>query len=139
MDRDLEAAKTLLEKENLTCALVRGKQRFTSTHRGVKPLLQWLEAGADLRGFCAADKVIGKAAAYLYVLLGIREVWAGVISRASLEVFRAYGIPVFFATQVEAIRNRTNTGLCPMEQAVKDICRPEEAPVRIRQALAALK
>ena len=29
----------------------------------------------DLRGFCAADKVIGKATAFLYVLMGVNSVY----------------------------------------------------------------
>ena len=47
-------------------------------------------------------------------------------------------IPVTYDTCVEAIRNRTNTGFCPMEQAVMDLSDPSLAPERIRRALEKL-
>ena len=88
MEKDLLTAKQLLEQNNCTCALCQGDTVFTSTLRGVKPLLNFLEAGTDLQGFCAADKVVGKGAAFLYCLLGVRAVYAPVMSQAALEVLR---------------------------------------------------
>ena len=136
--KDLTRAKSLLMEGGFTCALVHEDAQLTTRHRGVKPLMQWLEDGTDLHGWCAADKVVGKAAACLYVLLGIRAVHALVISRSALAVLQENSIFVSYDTCVEAIRNRTNTGFCPMEQAVMEISSPEEAPARIREALRRL-
>lgn len=136
--KDLENAKQLLLDGGYTCVLVRGETVLTARHRGVKPLMQWLEEGPDVRGFRAADKVVGKAAACLYVLLGIHAVHAGVISEPAIAVLRENGIAVSFDRCVEAIRNRNNTGFCPMEQAVIGITSPSQAPEQIRQALARL-
>ena len=83
MDRNLVYAKELLEKENFTCVLWYGEHLYTSRERGVKPLLEWLDQGLDLSSFSAADKVVGKAAAFLYVLLGVSRVYASVISEAA--------------------------------------------------------
>lgn len=138
MEADLMKARALLEGSHHTCVLVKGSNCYSSDHRGVKPLLQWLEDGADLRGFSAADKVVGKAAAYLYVLLGVTAVYANVISRPSVAVLEESGIAVFYGQQVEAIQNRTNTGLCPMEQAVKTARSPEEAVQMIHTTLERL-
>lgn len=135
---DLLQAKALLLEGGYTCALVCGASRLTTQFRGVKPLMQWLEDGTDLRGWCAADKVVGKAAAYLYVLLGVRAVHALVISRSALAVLEEHKIAVSYDTCVDAIRNRTNTGFCPMEQAVMEISHPAQAPDRIRQTLQKL-
>ncbi len=131
-------AKALLEGSSHTCVLVKDSVCYSSDYRGVKPLLQWLEGGTDLRGFSAADKVVGKAAAYLYVLLGVTVVYAKVISKPSVAVLEENGIAVFYGQQVEAIRNRTDTGLCPMEQAVKTARSPEEAVEMIRSTLERL-
>lgn len=138
MEADLTKAKELLLGSSHTCVLVQGSTCYSSEHRGVKPLLSWLDDGADLRGFSAADKVVGKAAAYLYVLLGVKAVYARVISRPSVAVLEENGIDVFFETQVDAIRNRTDTGLCPMEQAVKAAGSPHQALDMVRQALEKL-
>ncbi len=139
MQADLEKARQLLITCGYTCVLSRDDRQYTSFQRGVKPLLQWLDAGIPLHGFCAADKVVGKAAAYLYVLLGVTAVYAQVISSPSLQVLEAAGIQVMYDTPVEAIRNRTNTGLCPMEQAVTNARDPGHALELVRQALARLQ
>ena len=60
---DLEKAKSILQGSDYTCVLCRGDQIHTSRHRGVRPLLELLET--DVSGFCAADKVVGKATVLL--------------------------------------------------------------------------
>ena len=135
---DLTRAKNLLDSSCHTCVIVKGDACYLSDHRGVKPLLQWLDEGTDLRGFSAADKVVGKAAAYLYALLGVKAVYARIISAPSVAVLEEHGITVSFETKVAGIRNRTDTGPCPMEQAVKTARSPEEALTLIRQTLEKL-
>lgn len=135
---DLQAAKNLLTEEGYTCVLVQGQKVYTSRERGVKPLLSWLEDGCVRPGFSAADKVVGKATAFLYCLLGAKAVHAGVMSDAAMAVFQEYGISATCDKQVDYIRNRTNTGMCPMEEATRDICTPQEAPAAIREKLRQL-
>ena len=139
MKNDLTSAVALLDEGDYTCVLVKGDTVYTSRERGVKPLMTWLEEGVSLVGFSAADKVVGKATALLYVLLGAERVYARVVSEPAAEVLRTHGIPLVADTVVPAIRNRTNTGFCPMEQATRDITDPKEAPKAIRNALEQLK
>lgn len=139
MRSDLEKAKVLLQSGGYTCVLVKEERIYTATERGVTPLLQWVERKTDGKGFSAADKVVGKAAAFLYVLLGVKAVHASVISRSSLDLLRAYGIDVSFDALVDAIRNRSNTGDCPMELATKDITDPKEALAAIKATRAQLR
>jgi len=127
-----------LDDGGYTCFLIKDKEIYTSYHRGVKPLLEWLDEGVDLSGAVAADKVIGKAAAYLYVLLGVHYVYAGVISKPALGVFQKYGIVCHYDQMVDAIENRTKTGFCPMERAVWDIDEPEKVPLMLKEALRKL-
>lgn len=110
-----------------------------STLRGVAPLLDWLDSGIDLSSYSAADKVVGNGAAFLYVLLKINEIYAGVISRSAYKTLTDNNIPVVYDTIVEVIRNRDNTGQCPIEAAVSGINDPVEALSAIRKKLAALK
>lgn len=126
MSENLLKAITELNR-GYTCALCRDDDIYTTTQRGVKPLLDWIRLETDLRGFSAADKVVGKAAAFLYVLLGISEIYALVISEAACEVFERFNIPVRYEERVSFIKNRDGSGKCPMEQAVWDISSPEEA------------
>lgn len=83
---DLEQAKSILLSGGYTCVLCKGETVHTSNHRGVRPLLELLET--DVTGFCAADKVVGKATALLYRLLNVKAVHAQVISQAALQVLQ---------------------------------------------------
>ena len=123
-------------EDGYTCALVREDKILSSKERGVKPLLEWLAAKMDCTNTVAADKVVGKAAAYLYVLLNVREVHANVISVAAEEVFQRFQIPYFYGERVAAIRNRANTGFCPMEQAVWNVDAPQEAYALLCEKIA---
>ena len=139
MDKDLALAKQLLTTEEHTCVLCRGQQLYTSTRRGVAPLLGWLDSDLDLRGFSAADRVIGKATAYLYCLLGVKEVFARVISRPATQVLENHGIPAHWDTLVEGIQNRQKTGPCPMEYATRNCATPEEALTAVQETLKQLQ
>ncbi|MGI5977376.1 MAG: DUF1893 domain-containing protein [Candidatus Limivicinus sp.] len=138
MNKDLEKAKKILAEGEYTCTAVLGDSVITSRERGVKPLLNLIDAGRRLSRYSVADRVIGKAAAYLYVLLDAKEVYADVMSRPALEVFRFRGIPASQGELAQAISNRTGTGLCPMESAVMDIDSPKEAEKALRIRLREL-
>lgn len=132
---DLQKAKELLIHSDSTCVLQKGEKTYTSKQRGVRPLVEWLEANEDLKGFSAADKVVGRGAAFLYVLLNIKAVYAHVISHAALEVLQAQDILVEYDTAVENIINRKGDGICPFEAAVLGIANVNEAYRAIRQKM----
>ncbi|MBE7091152.1 MAG: DUF1893 domain-containing protein [Clostridiales bacterium] len=113
-----ETVKNLLEKENYTCVIANSAQVFTSRTRGVRPLVQFVQSGEIPAGCVAADKVVGKATASLYVLLKIRALYAKVISKPALALLNAQGIETAYETLVPHIINRTGDGICPFEQTV---------------------
>ena len=123
----LTKAKAILESGGYTCVLTNGTIIYTSTLRGVKPLVQFVESGCIPPGFSAADKVVGKATAYLYVLLKVREIYAQIISEPAVEVLQAHGIPVRYRKKVPNIINRKGDGICPFEAAVMEITEPAMA------------
>ena len=128
----LITAWNLLESGNYTCVVCKEDTIYTTTHRGVAPLLNWLDEGTNLTGFSAADRVVGRGAAFLYCLLGVKEVRARVMSYPAMEVLRAYGIRAEADTFVDNIINRAGTGPCPFEAAVMHILKADEALVAIR-------
>ena len=127
MNKDLEKAKELLIAGDYTCVLCKDETIYTSFFRGVKPLASWYYNGECFLGFSAADKVIGKATAYLYVLLQIKAVYTKVISKPALEVFNRHQIPVEYDVLSDTIINRKGDGVCPFELAVKDAADPQTA------------
>ncbi len=134
----LERAKRLLWEENLTCVLVGEDREYKTDVRGVRYLLRLIENGEDVRGFSVADKVVGKGAAFLYVLLGVKEVYADVVSEGARTVLFTFGISVSERERVERILNRKGDGPCPIEHAVRDCISPEEAYVCIVERLKEL-
>ena len=125
--------------EGNTCALVGEGKTLCSKQRGVAPLLAWLESGENCRNMFAADKVVGRAAAFLYVLLGVDEVYALVISESAEKVFQQFGIAYVYNEKVAAIRNRAGDGYCPMETVTLPLTDPAEAEIAIRNRLAELQ
>ena len=138
MNAELQRAYALLLEKDLTLVVTNGIDTFESRERGVAPLLALLDKGIPT-GCVAADRVIGKAAAFLYVLLGVRAVHAHVISVPATEVFARYGIAWSAKEQVMAIRNRAGTGFCPMESAVRDVTDATCVPDVLRAALYQIK
>lgn len=135
MRLDIQLAKQQLASGQYTCVLCKDGHILTATARGVRPLVDFLKEGT-LPGYSAADKVVGKATAFLYVLLGMTAVYAPVISAPALEVLQRFGIDASCDTVVEAIFNRDRTGFCPMETAVRDIDDPAAAHHRVLEVLA---
>ena len=131
----MEQSRRILEENGYTCVLKKDDTIYTATERGVKPLVRWLTEGIDAKGFSAADKVVGRATAYLYVLLGVKAVWAAVMSEAAAEVLRRHGIEAAQDKLVPNIINRSGTGICPFEEAVLHIQTPEEALTAIREKM----
>lgn len=136
---NLERAKEILSEGGYTCVICSDGDMQTSTLRGVAPLLKWLDEGRNLSEYSAADKVVGKGAAYLYILLEIKELYAHIISRPAYDTLKKHSIPVTYTTMTEAVRNRDNTGFCPIETAVMDIGNPKDALTAIKRKIEDMK
>ncbi len=104
-----------------TIALCKDGNVITSDERGIAPMIGFIRNGTDLTGYSVADKIVGKAAAMLFVKAGITEVHAQVLSEKGKAVLEKHSIKYSFDTLTENIINRKGTGICPMELAVEDI------------------
>jgi len=107
------------------------------TGRGIGPAFRLFRAD-KLRGADVADRIVGKAAAALFVLGGAISVHADVMCESAAELLTAYGIPNSADAIVPAIINRKGTGLCPMEAAVKDLDDLRAMVAAIERTLVAL-
>ena len=132
MEQNLKNALELLNSGDYTCVVCRDDIVYTTNQRGVAPLLTWLDNGTNLEGFSAADRVVGRGAAFLYCLLKVRAVYARVMSHPAAQVHQNHGILAEAENYVEGIINRSGTGPCPFEAAVLEIRDPQEALTAIR-------
>jgi hypothetical protein len=125
---DLEKARALLEDGSFgSCILYKNGIIHASRGKGIAPMLEFLEAGLNMRGFSAADTVAGKALALLFAYAGVKEVYAAVMSRGAVEIFERFEIRCVYSRLTENINNRAKTDLCPMERAVEHVNEPDTA------------
>lgn len=113
-----------LHKGNCSCVIVQGNDAQTFHKKGVKDLYELVcHNPAFLKEAYIADKVVGKAAAALMILGGIKEVYTDTISLSALTLLRREHIPVEFECIVPYIQNPDKTGWCPLEER----CYPEDS------------
>ncbi len=122
---DLTKAKESLNGHSLV--LTKGNSLLLSDKRGISPVIDFIKSGADLNGYSAADVVVGKAAALMFVKAGIKEVYAKTLSKAAQAVLEENEIPYSYETLAERIINRDGTDICPMEKALLNTSDPDEA------------
>lgn len=139
MNANTIKARELLLNGDYTCVFYCDETVYTCEERGIMPLLAHVDDQTNLKGFSAADKVVGKAAALLYVLLGVKEIYAQVLSDGAATILERYHIAFCAESRTATIRNRAGTGYCPMEEAVRDIDTPTEALPAIRARLKQLR
>lgn len=136
---NIERAIDRLNSSNLTCVMISDTDIIISSKRGVAPLLELVDKGCILNQYSAADKVVGNGAAFLYILLGIKELFANIISKSAYQTLTEHGISVKYNELVDAIHNRDNTGFCPIETAVSGIKDPNEALILIKERLKSMQ
>lgn len=139
MHEDLTRAKEKMLSNGCTCILTLGDVSFESTDKGVQPLLDWLNSGNKYTGYRICDKVVGKAAAFLHILLGVREIYAEVISEPAVKLLEDNNIDVNADTVVPVIMNKAKDAPCPLETAVKDCTDPNDAVMAIEMAVIRMK
>ena len=128
-----------LFRERCSCVIRSGDVIRIFRERGVKDLFRLLkEEPVMLRGAFIADKVVGKAAAALMVLGGVRELFADVISHPALELLAHYRVRVSYTVAVDHIINRTRTGWCPMEIRCRECTTADECLEQIADFMKTL-
>ncbi|MGN1442444.1 MAG: DUF1893 domain-containing protein, partial [Acutalibacteraceae bacterium] len=139
MNTDLQKAMEIIKSDDsLTCVFCKNAEVIKSRQRGVAPLIRLIEKGSLSPGFSAADKVVGKAAAFLYASLKVENVYACVISESAKKVLTDSGIHFEYEKSTEYIINRKGDGMCPVEASVITVSDKTQALAVIRQTLAKL-
>lgn len=136
---NIERAKQLLITGNYTCVLCKEQTVYTSTKNGISPILDFIDSKTDLNNFSAADKIVGKAAAMLFIIAGVSEIYAEVMSNSAVEILKKYNIAFSYKVLTDKIINRKGNGICPMEETVAEINNMSAALYAIRQKREQLK
>ena len=110
-----------------------------SNEKGIKPLMTQLRSNkAAFKEAAIADKVIGKAAAWMAVLGGAKAVYGKTMSEGAVEILEHAGISYDYRHLVPFIVNRTKDGKCPLEEAVWDVSDADTAYKKLEERIAGL-
>lgn len=137
MENKLENIISLYHSDDYTLVIDTGTTVYYSREPGLYRLLSFAESKAFL-GSYAADRIVGKAAAMIYILLGFNAVYAEIISTDARSLFDKYHIAYQFGKTVDHIISHNGRDICPLEKALNDIYDPKAAPAILRETLASL-
>ncbi len=139
MDKDFQKAKEEFSTGKYTLVICKDSDISTSDVTGIRPLMKLINEKKDCKGYSAADKIVGRAAAFLYTLLGVKNVYGEVMSKGAVEIFKKEGINYEYKTLTEFIENRKKSGICPMDEAVLNCTNANDACEAIRQKMKFLQ
>ena len=129
----------MIEEGEYSLVAISGEDIYKGSGIGIKPIISPMRENVEFfKGKEVGDTVIGKAAALLLVLSGAKAVYGKIMSRTAVIVLASSGINYKYGELVEFIKNRDNTGMCPLEDAVKDENTPEIAIALIEKRIKEL-
>ena len=129
-------------KENLgghSICLCKDGQCLFDDKRGIAPMMEFIARGYALAGYSVADRIVGKAAALLFVKCGIKAVFGKTLSVSARKTLEAHGIACEWETLTEVIIDRSGRNICPMEKTVQNCDDPERAYLLLREKLQAMR
>ena len=115
------------------CSLVVKNHDIVTTYSkpGVRDLEYLLDHDPEmLHGATIADKVIGKAAAAMVVVGGVKELYAEVMSKKAIPFLEEAGIAYTYGTLVDTIKEEGDR--CQLEKITAPATTPEETVALLR-------
>ncbi len=132
-DFDL-AEKTLKETQSSIVVVKNNVVLLTKKGHGIKPLLETIDELKDtMQGCVVGDRVLGKASALLCVYAKVAGVYTPQATKTAIAVLIRSGIPGQSEELIPFIQNKNKDGLCPFEQLLQTIDKPEEAYTILKQ------
>jgi len=138
MRTDLETASKRLNQKNLSLVVVKnGKVLFETESHGLNDLVEAInQLQSSMKGSSVADRIVGRAAALLFVYSGVSAVFAATISDGGIAILDNNNVFHEFEKRVPRILNLKKTDVCPFEKLVAGLSSPEEAYERLKARCA---
>lgn len=129
MSADLNLAKNRLIQKNLSLVIVNnGKVLFETESHGIGDLLKAIhKLGNNVKGSSVADRIVGRAAALIFVFSGVKAVFAVIASDGGIEVLTKNAVFYVYKKRVANVLNFAKTDVCPFEKLVARLSNPEKA------------
>ncbi len=119
---NLENVKKKLYEKNASLVVLykngECKEYYQNRINDIKDILK--KNKLALKDAIIADKIIGKVAASILTIAGVKEIYADVISKYAIPVLEENNIKYEYKILTEYVINNSKTGMCPMENKYKD-------------------
>ncbi len=130
---DLVAEIRRALQDGVSCVVARkGVVVAQFSGRGVQPIVAAIRSDPSV--FCGAtvgDRVVGRAAAAVYIVGRARKVVAELLAEDARAMLEAAGVEYAAVKTVPHILNRELTGGCPIDAKVADLAEPEKIVERL--------
>ena len=117
MKEKIKELVKILDENNFSVVGYDNGKIVSSEKKGVAPLLDFYKQN-HVNMICC-DKVVGKAAAIIHILLGSKYLHCHIISQKAIDILDKYGMQYSYDTKVDYILNRSKSGMCPLEKATE--------------------
>ncbi|MEG0592513.1 MAG: DUF1893 domain-containing protein [Coprobacillus sp.] len=136
----MDKAIGILKQNRYTFVALREDLVYHSTLNGIAPIMnKMVENELFFKDCEIADKVIGKSAAMLLIKSQIKHLDTILISEHAIKILDKYHISYTYEQVVPYIINRTNDGMCPMENSVLNIDDLDEGFETLKATLKLLR
>jgi len=88
---------------------------FQSKEEMLKPLVKAIRE-TDMNDATVYDKIVGRAAALLFIYAKVREVFAVTVSKPALSLLKENQVPISQLIITENIMNHAGSDTCPMDK-----------------------
>lgn len=126
---NLDLAKEEFSKDNYSFVLAGEGKLITSKEKGLKPIIDLIESEEDFSDFSICDKITGRAAAFLYVLLGIEKVHAKKMAKLAIQILDRAEIEYSYDELIETV----------LDMDMKEIDKIELSVLRSGSAIQAIE
>lgn len=131
----LDEIKEILNQKNASLVVVYKDGSIKEYYNNrIIDLVSILKENKDaLKESIIADKVIGKVAASIMAVAGVKEIYTNTLSKFAISILENANIKYSYDVLVDYIKNNDQTGMCPMEnkyQNEMDITRIYEEMVK---------
>ena len=115
---NIELAKEEFLKGNYTFVMAGEGKIITNTNKGLSPIIELIESGDDFSDYAVCDKITGRAAAFLYVLLGIEAVHAKKMAKLAIQILDRAEIKYSYDEIIETVLDSEMKEIDPVELSV---------------------
>lgn len=115
---NIDKAKEIFAQSECSFVLVNNDNIITNNDKGLKPIVDLIDSGEDYSEYAICDKITGRAAAFLYVLLGIENVHAKKMAKLAIQILDRAEIEYSYDELIETVLDENMDEIDPVELSV---------------------